>query len=85
MKLNQHSTNLNPLRPSIKRKGLEKHVTELGYDYKKLVKQLELGVSDTRIAKDTNVSRHTVIKWRKVYEYELDKARQDKEVDELRY
>lgn len=72
------------IRPSIRRKGLEQHATEYGVNYKKLVKQFEYGATDTRISKDTGISRNTMGKWRKVYEHEVKRAADDKAVDELR-
>lgn len=58
---------------SIKQKGLENHLTELGFSYGKFIELMETKATDTytaRALKDefgNTPSRHSVAKWRQVY------------------
>lgn len=64
--------------------GLKKHVAQFNVDYTKLCKQFEYGATDVRISKDTGHSRPAIAKWRKQWEREQKKLRDDEAVENMR-
>lgn len=77
--------------PSIKKKGLQNHTEELGYDYAKLLELFKTKATDAYITRALQnritgnyPNRNTVAKWRKVYKFEKKKSADEAAMDELR-
>jgi hypothetical protein len=69
--------------PSISQKGLEKHLDDLGVSYTRVYGYFKNGATDTFVAKNTGHNRHTVGKWRKVYNDEEKYRQHEAAIDSL--
>lgn len=74
---------------SIREEGLKKYLNRTkalhdGYDYKQFVKEYEKGQNSSALARMFNVSRNTMLKWRKVYESEKTRQKHEEAVESLK-